>query len=100
MDADSTPQWVRDYVAQNYPVTFNPVEHPGFSGLVQPWPAGNEQLCFVNCPFSEAQLWIEKAAKELKRGAASILFVPAVFNSLYFRESVYPLASEIQIITW
>lgn len=99
MDQDTTPQWLRDYVAQNFPVTFNPVEKAGFSGLMEPWPAGNEQLCFVNCPFADAQLWIEKAKKELKRGAASIVFVPAVFNSLYFRESVYPHASEIQIFT-
>ena len=87
MDTTSTPQWVKDYVAENFPpVTFTPCEAENCNGLMDAWPVGNGELSFVNPPFTEAQLWIEKAARELKRGARSILFVPANFNSLYFRE--------------
>jgi hypothetical protein len=99
MQADKTPVWLREFVRKNYPYTFNPVEEDGFDGLMDSWPTGEGNLSFVNCPFSEAQLWIEKAVKELKRGAESVLWVPATFNSVYFREAVYPNASEIQILT-
>jgi hypothetical protein len=99
MDATTTPVWVRDYMRQ-FPVTFNPVEEPEFDGLVADWPKGPEQLSFVNCAFADAQLWVEKAAKELKKGAASILFIPLVFNATYFREAVYSNSSEIHIFTW
>lgn len=95
----TTPIWLREFVAKNFPCTFNAVEEPGFDGLNADWPTGKDQLTFVNPAFADTQLWIEKAAKELKKGAASILFVPAYFNSVYFRESVYPNASEIHILT-
>lgn len=63
------------------------------------WPKGAEKLSFVNCPFADSQAWIEKAVRELEKGAASILFVPAILNSVYFRESVYPRAAEIHFFT-
>lgn len=99
MDADSTPQWLRNYAFKEFPVAFNPVEAPGFAGLFDDWPVSPEQFSFVNCPFKDAQLWIEKAAKESQRGAMSLVFVPAMFNSVYFRESVYPHAREIIVFT-
>lgn len=99
MNSSTTPIWLREFVAKNFPCTFNAVEEPGFEGLTADWPAGKDQLTFVNCAFTDAQLWIEKAAKELKKGAASILFVPFVANAVYFRETVYPYAAEIHILT-
>lgn len=100
METSSTPQWVKDYVIETFPpVTFNPCEAENFNGLIGDWPTAEGELSFVNPPFAEAQLWIEKAARELKKGARSILFVPANFNSLYFRESVYPCALEIRVFT-
>lgn len=98
MDNTTTPQCVHEYVTQHFPITHNPVTHPNSNGLLDHWPVG-EECSFVNPPFSDAQLWIEKAKREAQRGAASVLFVPAIFNSLYFRESVYPYASEIRILT-
>lgn len=101
MQPETTPNWVRDYVVANFPVTFNPVEQHDFDGLNEEWPGGPNQVCFVNCAFADAQLWVEKAVKELKKEkpTASVLFVPLVFNATYFRETVYPNAAEIHIFT-
>ena len=99
MEPEHTPQWLRRFVEENFPKHFNPVEESGFSGLTDDWPAGPEQLSFANPAFADAEIWIRKAAREFQKGAASILFVPAVLNSVYFRESVYPFASEVILFT-
>jgi len=98
MQPEHTPQWLREFVAKNFPITFNAVEEPDFEGLTESWPTGPDQLTFANPPFADAQLWVEKAAKELAKGAASVLFVPFMANSTYFRDTVYKHALEIHIL--
>lgn len=93
-DTDTTPGWLIDYVAEDFPITFFPeqqVEAP----LVQDW----QGFSFVHPPHAEAQLWVEKAAAEAKKGRFSVLLLPAVFNAVYWRETVYPEATEIRVFT-
>lgn len=100
MQPENTPGWLRTFITQNFPVTFNAVEAPGVDGLIDAWPNGEKELTFCNPPFADAQLWVEKAAAELAKGAASILFVPFVANSTYFRECVFKHALEIHVLAW
>ena len=92
-DTSGTPGWVRDYVYSQFPITFEPGETPGFVGLTGEW----QGFSFVHPPHEEAQLWCEKAVAEHKKGHISVLFLPAVFNSIYWRQVIYPHATDVRI---
>jgi hypothetical protein len=93
-DTASTPGWIRDWVYGEFPITFEPGETPHFSPLMQDW----QGFSFAHPPHEEAQLWCEKAVKESKKGNFSVLLLPAVFNSIYWRSVIYPSATEVRIL--
>jgi hypothetical protein len=98
-DTDTTPGWIRDYVDEDFNITFDPLDfaagNPNFNPLVDAWTG----FSFVHPPHAEAQLYCEKAAREATRGNFSVLLLPAVFNSVYWRECVYKTATDIRVFT-
>lgn len=93
-DTERTPGWLRDYVDEDFNITFEP-ENELAEPLDQPW----QGFSFAHPPHAEAQMWCEKAAREARRGAWSVLLLPAVFNSVYWRQVVYPNATEVRVFT-
>lgn len=94
-DAVTTPDWILEYVQKSYPVDFDPCpSDPTEDGLKIDW----RGFSFVNPPNSQCQEWVHKATLEAAKGNFSVLLVPATFNSVYWRELVYPNASEIKIL--
>lgn len=92
-DTDVTPGWVRDFVYGEFPITFEPIFQRD-APLIQAW----EGFSFAHPPHDEAQLWCEKAAAEAANQHFSVLLLPAVFNSIYWRTVVYPCATEIRVL--
>lgn len=93
-DTERTPGWLRDFVAANFTITFEPE-----TALQNPLGDAWQGFSFAHPPHSEAQQWCEKAAFEARRGNFSVLLLPAVFNSCYWRSCVYPEATEIRVFT-
>lgn len=90
-DTQLTPAWLREYVYGEFPIT---IDAEG-SSLMDKWIPG---LVFHHPPHDEAQLWCEKAAAEIDNDVISVLLLPAVFNSIYWRSIVYKKAAEIRIL--
>jgi|GEM_PF-3159161 len=89
-----TPAWLKEYIYSEFPCDYDPCPvDPKEDGLKVDW----QGFAFCNPPYSETQAWVEKAALEASKGNFSVLLVPAVFNSVYWRETVYQSASEIRI---
>lgn len=94
-DTERTPGWIRDWVYREFPVTFEPGDMNGFSPLTQEW----QGFSFSHPPHDEAELWCKKAVSESRKGHFSVLLLPAVFNSIYWRGVIYSGADEIRILT-
>ncbi len=94
VDTPSTPGWLRAWIFGQFPITFEPYDKRDFIPLVQEW----EGFGFAHPPHEEAQLWCEKAVTESKKGHHSVLLLPAVFNSIYWRSVIYPNATDIRIL--
>lgn len=95
-DCVTTPDWIIEYLQKSYPIDYDPCpENPHEDGLKVEW----KGFAFVNPPNSECQVWVEKATIEASKGHFSVLLIPATFNSVYWRELVYPNATEIKILT-
>ena len=97
-DTSTTPGWLVDYVKADFPITFYPLleqekDAENFNALINDW----QGFCFAHPPHAEAQLWCEKAARQAEQGVFSVLLLPAVFNSVYWREVVYRKATEIRV---
>ncbi len=89
-----TPQWLKDFIYEEFPCDYDPCPvDPKENGLLVDW----HGFAFCNPPYSETQAWVEKAAHEATKGNFSVLLVPAVFNSVYWRETVYQSATEIRV---
>jgi len=98
VEGDMTPVWLKEFITSEFPCDFEPCAQTAeaeFDGLQSDW----RGFSFVNPPYSETQLWVEKAVTEQKKGNFSVMLIPAVFNSVYWREVVYPHASEIRVFT-
>ncbi len=93
-DTARTPGWIRTWVHREFPITFEPLETENFIPLVQGW----HGFSFVHPPHEEAQLWCEKAVLESQKGNPSVLLLPAVFNSIYWRSVICRGATEIRIL--
>lgn len=93
-DTQRTPGWLRAWIGSQFPITFEPFEQADFIPLVQEW----QGFSFAHPPHSEAQLWCEKAVAESKKGHHSVLLLPAVFNSIYWRSVVLPCATDVRIL--
>ncbi len=85
-----TPEWLKNFIYDEFPCDTD----RSADGLE---PGDWTGFTFVNPPHSEAQAWVEKAAEQASKGNFSVLLIPAVFNSLYWREIVYPNASSIGV---
>lgn len=57
---------------------------PMFNGLEIEWRNKN----FVNPPYSNIRLWVDKAIEEHKKGKEVILLIPARTDTKYFRKLV------------
>lgn len=93
-DTTNTPGWIREWVYSDFPITFEPDTEANFLPLIHAW----RGFSFAHPPHDEAQLWCEKAAEEAKKGHWSVLLLPAIVNSIYWRTVVLPNALEIRII--
>lgn len=90
-DDENTPGWLRQYIYDQFPIDTEEVN------LWDPW--DKKGFVFQHPPHENAQLWVEKAAKESMNGITSVLLLPANFNSIYWRDVVYKYAVEIRILT-
>jgi len=96
-DNVETPNFILRYVLEHWPQVSDdpcPLE-PEEDGLKIEW----GDWSFVHPPHSECQQWVEKAVDEAQKNHFSIMLIPAAFNSLYWRESIFPFASEVRILT-
>ena len=89
-DTPDTPGWLRDWVYSQFPITYDAEG----TDLTRQW----EGFVFHHPPHQEAQLWCEKAAGHAQKGIISVLLLPAVFNSIYWRQVVYRHAAEIRVL--
>jgi hypothetical protein len=98
-DTESTPGWLRDFVDQDFNITFEPQIYTQIKKEYQPLLHDWAGFSFVHPPHAEAQLWVEKAIKESEKGNHSVLLLPAVFNACYWRDGLYQKATEIRVFT-
>lgn len=86
------------YAELNAEFNFNfdpcPVD-PQWDGLAIDWKERN----YVNPPYSEIGKWIKKGIEEMKKGNLSVFLVTARTNTNYWRDYVYPYATEIRLFT-
>lgn len=90
-DNGHTPGWLKTWVFSKFTITMDADD----TSLMTPW----NGLVFCHPPHADAEIWCEKAARELENGVVSILLLPAVFNSIYWRNIVYRDAYEIHVLT-
>jgi len=64
-----------------------------FNGLEIEWKSKN----FVNPPYSQLKLWIEKAYKEYEKGKLVVMLIPARTDTIAFHKYIYNKA-EIRFI--
>jgi len=64
-----------------------------FNGLKIDWKSKN----FVNPPYSQLKLWIEKAYKEYEKGKLVVMLIPARTDTIAFHKYIYNQA-EIRFI--
>jgi len=98
-DNAKTPLWLLNYLYENFNISNDPCpleeeRDLDFDGLKEDWTG----LSYVHPPHSETEAWVKKAAEQVKKGHFSVLFVPFIANSLYWREFVYPNVSEIRVL--
>lgn len=67
---------------------------PEINGLAQDW-APN--ICWMNPPYDQSALWIEKAYNEALKGAIVVCLIPARTDTKYFHEFCMK-ASEIRYV--
>ena len=59
---------------------------PEQNGLNQDW---SGEIVFCNPPYSEVSKWVEKAYKEAKRGAKTVMLIPSRTDTKWFHEFIY-----------
>jgi hypothetical protein len=96
-DTETTPGWIRDYANSLFPIDFDPLEFAYSNDEFEPFIHDWKGFSFVHPPHADAQLWVEKAAIEANKGNFSVMFLPAVFNAVYWREVIYRHATEIRV---
>ena len=59
---------------------------PDQNGLNQDW---SGEIVFCNPPYSEVSKWVEKAYREAKRGAKTVMLIPSRTDTKWFHEFIY-----------
>ncbi len=59
---------------------------PEQNGLKQDW---SNETVFCNPPYSNVKEWVEKASNEAKRGAKTVMLIPARTDTKWFHEHIY-----------
>lgn len=91
----STPVALYNKLDAMYNFTFDPCPlHATFNGLEMDWGTSN----FVNPPFNDVDLWAKKAVEELSKNRLSILLIPYRGNSRYWRDYIWPYATNITFL--
>lgn len=85
-----TPDWLKNEIEQEFGFYFDPCPvDPTFDGLMINWPCNRP--VYVNPPYKRGHIskWVEKCAKEHKKGCKIILLIPAYTDTKYFHEHIY-----------
>ena len=87
-DRPNTPGWILNYVYSEFPIERE----------VQDLAHGWEGFVFVHPDHDQSQLFVEKAAAKAAEGVKSVLLIPAAMSTIYWRDIVYPQATEVRIL--
>ena len=81
-----TPLDLYNKLNKEFNFNFDPCPiNPTFDGLNIEWKERN----FVNPPYSELKLWIEKAYKEYEKGKLVVMLIPARTDTIAFHKYIY-----------
>ena len=87
-----TPDWLLRWVKTSFGPFFDPCPpNPTFDGLSIPWKSVN----FVNPPFDDIGLWMDKASDELGRGKTSVFLIPFRAHTLYFKRNFHNIRASM-----
>jgi phage N-6-adenine-methyltransferase len=90
-----TPQTLYKKLDDEFHFNFDPCpSNPENNGLFIPWKERN----FINPPYSEVLLWVEKAYRESLQEKLCVLLVAARTDTKWFHLLVLPYAKEIRFI--
>ena len=95
-----TPDWLLARLHDEFHFDFDPcpnswTPHCGWSGLDIPW----GRCTYVNPPYDACAEWLSKAVHELHtRGVTSVFLIPTRPWTNYWKEHVWPHASEVRIL--
>lgn len=91
-----TPKELFELLDKEFDFDFDPCPwQADFDSLPEDFEWGLKN--FVNPPYSNVAGFAEKAIKESKKGKMSVLLIPARLNTKYWKDWVWPYASEIRI---
>ncbi len=88
-DVHLTPDRVWDMIRENFGYLeeefFDPCPvDPKFNGLELDW----YELNYINPPYSDLPLWVDKAIKLTKKGCVSIMLLPAKTDQQWFHDII------------
>jgi site-specific DNA-methyltransferase (adenine-specific) len=85
----NTPKEFYKELNKEFNFDFDPCPiNPSFNGLIIDWKDRN----FVNPPYKDIKLWIEKGYNEYKKGKLIVFLIPARTDTIYFHKFIYPYA--------
>ena len=89
-----TPKSFYQALDSEFNFDFDPCpEDPKFDGLSVEWGQSN----FCNPPYSEIEVWVEKAFKEAQKGKTVVLLIPSRTDTKWWHEYVMK-SKEIRFI--
>lgn len=97
-DTVATPDDLFDGLHKLFQFTYDPCPLGAFvnglapDGLDEPWGPS----CYVNPPYSDPEPWLARGAELATRdGTRSVFLVPARVETHYWRDYVFPYASQV-----
>lgn len=96
-DEIPTPKALYDHLDKEFHFDFDPCpleRDEKVDGLKIDWGKCN----FVNPPYSDIPLWLQKGVKEMEKGKKSVFLITARTQNLYWHDIVFPKASEIRFM--
>ena len=94
-----TPKNVYENLNKEFHFTFDPCpinSKPSKNGLTERW----GKRVFVNPPYSDPNVWVEKGLTELKKGHSSVVvyLLKGDISTALFHDIVFPYAQEIRAL--